>query len=267
MIAKDISCKSLMNQSKLADYCINCYVGCEHGCKYCYAESITRRFSKHKEQWGKFVDVKLNAPDILKREIANKKKGTVFISSLTDAYQPLEKKYELTRKVLEILLEHQFSVCIQTKSSLILRDLDLIKKFKNREVGFTITSLNEKVRETFEPFSSPANEKLEALKILKENGIKTYAFFGPILPFLSDENLEEYIRKISEAKVDFMYIDKLNLKSGVWENLKNVLEKDYPELLPKWNEAIFSENDYFKNLKQKITKLCEKNNIKYNFCY
>lgn len=267
MIIKEINCKSLLNPSKLADYCINPYVGCGHSCAYCYADSITRRFSNHTEPWGEFVDVKINAPDILKKEIQNKKKGTVFISSLTDAYQPLEKKYQLTRKCLEILLEHQFSIVIQTKSSLVLRDLDLIKQFKNREVGFTITTLDEEVRKNFESGSSAVQEKLDAIKTLKENGINVYVFFGPMLPYLSDNNLEKFIRTMVKLRVGHMWIDKINLKLGGWKNLKQILERSYSKLIPKWEEILFSKNDYYKNLKQTIIQLCEDNKLKYNFCY
>lgn len=108
MITTEVRCKSLLNPSKLAVYCVNPYVGCQHACSYCYANPITRRFSRHPEAWGEFVDIKVNAPEVLRNEIPKKTKGQVFVSSLTDAYQPLEKKYELTRKLLEILLENSF---------------------------------------------------------------------------------------------------------------------------------------------------------------
>ena len=98
MLTNEIRCKSLLNSSQLAEYCINPYVGCQHACVYCYANPITNRFSKHSESWGKFVDVKINAPEVLKKEISSKKKGQVFISSLTDAYQSIEKKYETDEK-------------------------------------------------------------------------------------------------------------------------------------------------------------------------
>jgi DNA repair photolyase len=219
------------------------------------------------EPWGEFVDVKVNAPEVLRREILKRKKGKVFLSSLTDPYQPLEKKYQLTRKCLEILLRHQFSIIIQTKSALVTRDLDLLKKFKDCEVGFTVTTLDENVRKNFEPNSSPVQEKLEAIKALKENGIKVYVFFGPVLPYLSDRNLEEYFDVMMKLKVDGVWVDKLNLKPGVWESVSKVLEKDYPELLEKWREILFSRSDYWKKLKEKIEKISEEKNVKTVFCY
>ncbi|MGC8812197.1 MAG: SPL family radical SAM protein [Candidatus Aenigmatarchaeota archaeon] len=268
MEVREIRCKSLLNKSKLSDYCINCYVGCQHSCTYCYAEYYTKKYTKHKEGWGSFVDAKINAPEVLRKEILKKKKGSVFLSSLTDPYQPLEKKYELTRKCLEILLRNNFSVWVQTKSSLILRDLDIMKKFKERcEVCFTITSLNENFRKVFEPNSSSVEEKLDAIKILKENGIKVSVFFGPVLPFISDENLEEYFEVVKELGVDEVWVDKLNLKPGIWERIEKVLDERYPELKEKWRKIFFERNDYYKKLKEKIRETANKKNLKIIFCY
>jgi len=264
---KEVECKSVLNKSALADYCINPYVGCQHACRYCYAESYTRRFSKHTEVWGEFVDVKINAPAVLTREVRKKPKGTVYLSSLTDAYQPLERKYELTRKLLEILLTHQFPISIQTKSALVLRDLDLIRKFHEREVGFTITTLNDNFRKSFEPASSSAEEKLRAIKELKENGVKTFAFFGPVLPYLSDRSLEQYFQQIASAGVDYIYVDRLNLKPGLWKSLERFLLNDYPQLREKWKDILLSENDFYAKLKEQIGSLCKKLKLECRFCF
>jgi len=267
MIVKEVECKSLLNKSALADYCINPYVGCQHACKYCYAESYTRRFSNHTEAWGDFVDVKINAPAVLAREVKKKPKGTVYISSLTDAYQPLERKYELTRKLLEILLKHQFPISIQTKSNLVLRDLDLIRRFHERQVGFTITTLNDDVREVFEPASSSTEEKLSAIKELKENGVGTYVFFGPVLPYLSNQNLEQYFYRIADAGVDYILVDKLNLKPGLWVNLERFLQQDFPELHEKWKDIMFCKSDYYEKLTAQIGSICRKLELECKFCF
>jgi len=264
---KEVECKSVLNKSALADYCINPYIGCQHACRYCYAESYTRRFSRHVEAWGDFVDVKINAPAVLAREVKKKPKGTVFISSLTDAYQPLERKYGLTRRLLEILLQNQFPISIQTKSALVLRDLDLIKKFHEREVGFTITTLNDDVRKSFEPVSSSVEEKLRAVKELKQNGVKTYVFFGPILPYLSDQNLEQYFHQIVGAGADYVYVDRLNLKPGLWVNLEKFLQKDFPHLHEKWRDILLGKSDYYESLKRQINGLCVELKLECKFCF
>jgi DNA repair photolyase len=115
MIVKEIKAKSILSKSRVYDYALNAYVGCQHRCLYCYAKFM-KRFTGHREAWGAFVDVKVNAPELLAREVKKKRKGRVWISGVCDAYQPLEKKYLLTRRCLEILVEQGWPVTIQTKS-------------------------------------------------------------------------------------------------------------------------------------------------------
>jgi len=267
VLVREVECRSVLNTSRLADYCINPYIGCQHGCKYCYAESYTRRFTKHNEPWGTFIDVKINAPTILTHEIKKRPRGEVYISSLTDPYQPPERKYELTRKLLQILLRHQFPITIQTKSALVLRDLDLIKKFHARQIGFTITSLDDNIRKTFEPTSSTVEQKLQALNELHANNIKTYAFFGPILPYLSDQNLEQTLHTIADTGIECIVVDKLNLKPGLWPTLNTFIDKEQPDLHSKWEDIFLKKNTYYTDLKQKIDTTCRKLNLECRFCY
>jgi len=128
LIIREIKVKSILTRSGIPGYyyCINPYVGCAHGCKYCYA-TFMKRYTGHTETWGNFVDVKTNAPEVLQRQLKRAIRGKVIISSVTDAYQPIEAKYKLTRQCLEVLLQHQFPTDILTKSPLVLRDMDLIK--------------------------------------------------------------------------------------------------------------------------------------------
>ena len=267
MLVNEISCKSLLNRSRLADYCINPYIGCGHGCKYCYAESYTRRFTKHNEPWGQFIDVKINAATILEKEVKKRRKGEVFLSSLTDAYQPIEKKYEITRKILKILLGFQFPISIQTKSSLVLRDLDLLKEFENCDVGLTITSLDENVRKIFEPHSSSTSDRLDTIKKLKEKGITTYVFFGPILPLLSDRNLEEYFQTLLDLEVDYVYVDKLNLKPGLLKVLDEIIRAKYPQLVSRWDTVLSSKNDYYAQVRSTIKAICVDKRLECETCF
>ena len=157
MIVKEINAKTILSKSKVLNYTINPYVGCEHGCTYCYARFM-KRFTGHMERWGEFVDVKINAPSLLQREIKRKGAGRVWISGICDPYQPLEKKYELTRGCLEILLLHHWPITIQTKSPLLLRDIELFEKFNDAEVTMTIATADENIRRIFEP-KAPSSEK------------------------------------------------------------------------------------------------------------
>ncbi|MGC9132559.1 MAG: SPL family radical SAM protein [Candidatus Micrarchaeia archaeon] len=259
MEIKEIFVKSVMSRSKILDYCINPYIGCEHSCTYCYASYYTKIFRNKKEKWGSYVEVKINAPFLLSKEIKNKK-GSVYLSSLTDPYQPIESKYMLTRKILEILKKENLEVVIQTKSPLVLRDIDLLKNM-NATVGFTIISTNEKVRKAFEPKAPSIESRIEALKKLKENGIKTFAFFGPLLPELSD--VEELVKKLSF--VDEMFFDKLNLKPGIWESIEETLKLHFPQLIEKWEKIFFGKDDYYEKLKMKIESIAKDKNKIINF--
>ena len=122
MIVKEIEAKSILTKSQIYEYTLNAYVGCQHDCLYCYAKFM-KRFTGHREPWGAFVDVKINAPEVLAREAKKKKKGRVWISGVCDAYQYLEKKYSLTGRCLEILVDNGWPITIQTKSPLVLRDM------------------------------------------------------------------------------------------------------------------------------------------------
>jgi DNA repair photolyase len=184
---KEVKAKSVLNKSKIFDYCVNPYTGCQIGCRYCYARLFMRRYSGHKEPWGEFVDAKINAPEVLK-----------------------EEKYELTRRCLKELAKKQFPVNIQTKSKLALRDLDLFQKFEEIEVGFTITTDNEPVARQFEPQATPVKNRLKALEKIHASGIRTYAFIGPILP----GNPEKLAQDL-EGKVEYVYIDRMNYLNSI----------------------------------------------------
>jgi len=209
MIVKEIYAKSILSKSRVFDYTVNPFVGCEHGCTYCYARFM-RRFAGHKEAWGEFVDVKANAISLLKNEIKNKKVGRVWISGVCDPYQPLEKKYELTKGCLEILLKHGWPVTIQTKSPLVLRDMESLRKFNEIEVGLTITTADENIRKIFEPNSPPIKERIETLEKLHSVGITTFAMIAPTLP-----KAEGLVVQLS-GKVDYVIIDKMNYHYADW---------------------------------------------------
>jgi len=210
VIVREIQAKSILNKSKVFDYCLNPYTGCQINCAYCYARLFMRRYSGHKEPWGEFVDVKINAPELLRKQLERAKKGIVWISSVCDPYQPLEAKYELTRRCLRELADKPFPVNIQTKSKLALRDLDLFQEFEEIEVGSTITTDNEKVAQLFEPRASSVIDRIQMLETIRKTGIKTFAFIGPLLP----GNPEKLIERLY-GKIDKVYIDKMNYLSTI----------------------------------------------------
>lgn len=209
MIIKEIQSKTILSASKIYPYVINPYTGCQHNCSYCYAHFM-KRFTGHREPWGEFVDIKVNAPDLLKREITRKKAGRVWVSGVCDPYQPLEGKYKLTRQCLEILVEHGWPVTVQTRSPLVLRDLDVLAKGKGFEVGLSVTTADDGIRKLFEPNAPPIQARIKALDDLHRAGIKTYAMIAPILP--GAESLPELLA----GKIEYLRLDRMNYHYGDW---------------------------------------------------
>ncbi len=236
MNIKEIHSKSILSSSQVYDYVINPYVGCQHGCSYCYA-TFMKRFTRHKEPWGDFVDVKINAPELLRKEITKKKQGTVWVSGVTDPYQPLEKKYELTTECMEILVQHDWPVIVQTRSPLVLRDVDILKQSKKIEVGLSITTANEEIRKAFEPHAPSIKTRLKAIESLHRNGIKTYAMIAPILPEA------ERLVAMLEGKVDYIIIDRMNYRHS------NTVYRDHG-----WQEN--NTDEYFDQVKRKMLDDC-----------
>jgi DNA repair photolyase len=169
-----------------------------------------RRFTGHKEPWGEFVDVKINALALLKHQIAKRPPGRVWVSGVCDPYQPLESKYELTRKCLEILVEYGWPITVQTKSPLVLRDIDLLRRSDKIEVGLSVTSADDEIRTLFEPGAPSIRERIAALEELHLAGVRTYAMIAPMLPG-TDELADQLT-----GKVDYVLIDRMNYHYGDW---------------------------------------------------
>jgi DNA repair photolyase len=237
-----VECKSVLNKSGLADYAVNCYTGCAHGCVYCYAR-FASRFTHPRESWGSFVDIKANAPQVLAREAKRKPVGRVMLSSVCDAWQPAEKECLLTRQCLEILLRYRYEISVLTKNALAGRDLDLLAS-GNVDFGVTVTTLDPQLARVIEPGASPPAERLNLLQAAKTKGMRTYAFIGPLLPVLSDseENITSLLNAIKDVGVDYFYVDKLNLRYGVWPALLKLLREHYPALVNDYRKIFFEDN-------------------------
>jgi DNA repair photolyase len=209
-VVREIEAKSILNTSKIHDYCVNPYTGCEVGCVYCYAALFMRRYSGHSEPWGEFVDVKVNAPALLAKQIVKAKRGTIWFASVCDPYQPLEERYALTRRSLEVLVGRDFPVEIQTKSARVRRDLDVIRRLSDVEVGFTIATDDGTIAGMFEPKASPVGERVEVLREFKAAGVSTFAFAGPLLP-----GNPERLATLLAGAVDRVLIDRMNYVPAV----------------------------------------------------
>lgn len=247
MIIKEIHSKSILSVSRIHDYVINPYVGCQHGCRYCYARFI-KKFSRHPEPWGEFVDVKMNAAELLSTEIKKKKRGNVWVSGLCDPYQPLESTYQLTRKCLEILADHDWHAIIQTRSSMVLRDLDVLKKMSHVEVGLSITTADDSIRKLFEPDAPPIKERLNTLNELHHSGLRTFAMIAPILPGA------ELLAYDLEGKVDYVLLDRMNYHYADW-------------IYKKYGLAEKSTDEFFHATGREIEYMCRKSGIDCSIVY
>jgi len=213
---------------------------------------MSRYVGKDIKDWGEFVYVKENAPELLKKDLDRlgasrspeyglKNKGrdkSIFISSVTDPYQGLEVKYKLTRRCLEVLLNWGFEgeISILTKSDLVLRDIDLLKQFKNVEVGLTVTSTDDTISRYFEKYAPDVSKRFKALKKLNEEGIRTYAFVGPLLPhFVSEpDKLDALFEAIYKTGTKDLYVEHINLSAYIVGRLKAEMPNLNKDILAKF---------------------------------
>ena len=247
MLIKEIKVNDYLTKSNLpaSDYVINPYIGCTHGCKYCYA-SFMKRFTGHKEDWGDFVDIKLCDKKINLNKISKK---SVFLSSVTDCYNQLEEKYKLTRHILEQLVNSDCYLSISTKSKLILRDIDILKQIKNLSVSISINTLDEKFRCDMDNASTIA-ERLDTLKKLHDNGIRTVLFMSPIFPYITE--WKEIIEK-SKNYVDEYWFENLNLRGQYKTYIMSYIKNSYPDFYDGYIDIYMKNNkEYWINLASKI---------------
>jgi DNA repair photolyase len=254
------SCKTALSKTGVSsyDYTVNPYTGCQNGCVYCYA-NFMRRFSGHlQDPWGTFVDVKVNLLDVLGKELPRRPGGSIWLSSVCDPYQPLERKYELSRGVIDLVSrDSRFSLSVLTKSSLVLRDLDLLERMKDRvDVGFTITTFNSEAQSIFEPYASSVNDRVKALGKLNEAGIDTWAFIAPILPHATESDLETGLQRLAESGVKRLMTDRYNARGMIMRQTIEAYERWKPDIdVAKVRGLLWHGDKYYRDLDRTIARL------------
>ena len=263
MIVKELNIKDYLTKSNLpdSDYVINPYIGCTHGCKYCYA-SFMKRFTGHKENWGEFIDIKRCDKLIDLKKIAGK---NVFLSSVTDCYNQYERDYCITRNILKQLVNSDCNLSISTKSKLILRDIDLLKQMKNLIVCISINTLDEKFRCDMDN-ASTIKERMDTLKELHNNGIYTVLFMSPIFPYITEW------KKIIDSTKDYTseyWFENLNLRGSYKKDIFSYIKNNYSNLYSEYIDIYVNKNNnYWEKLAKEINTYCDQNNIKYtNYFY
>jgi DNA repair photolyase len=239
VVVRETHCRNLLNRSGIDDYSFNCYTGCTHACRYCYARFM-QRFHPHAEEWGRFIDIKVNAVESLARQLRRLPPGDVFTCSACDGWQPIEKQYRLTRECCRMLLDAGFRLNILTKGRLVLRDLDILAG-RNVRLGVTITTPDERWAKTWEPEASSVADRVEILRQAKAHGLRTTVMFGPLLPEISDtdEALAALFALAAAARVNRIWTDALNPRPRVWPSVQDVLRQHQPELIEHYRRVLF----------------------------
>ena len=249
---KEIQAKSILRKHKKVDswflskYGMNLYRGCTHNCAYCDGRAEGYYVSG---EFGRDIEVKINAIEILKKELSPVRKRTPFEKGFAmvgggvcDGYQPIEAKYELSRKTLEIVRDHNFPVHLLTKSTLIKRDVDIISQINKQNraiVSFSFSSCSDAISKVFEPGIRPPSERLETIRFFKDHGIASGVFLMPVIPYVTDlaEVLEESVAKIKEAGADFIIFSGMTLKPGRQQDyFYNVLDSYDPQLKQQYEQ-------------------------------
>ncbi len=244
-----VTCKSALSATRLPglDYSLNPYRGCLHNCAYCYAPCILRI---PRGEWGTRIEAKENIATVLAKELIRKTPGVVGLSTVTDPYQPIENELRLTRQCLERFLNSEFPVHVQTKSSLVSRDRDLLSKLGKAQVMMTITTLHDEERKMLEPGASPIQDRITTLKTLADHGISTSVFLGPLYPTTTPEDVTRLFDCFRIIDVREVWVDKLNNKPGIEEEISARLTTT-PDLLPSFQKAL-SSSAYFMPLRRHI---------------
>ena len=257
-IIREIETKNVIAKTDIpvCDYAVNPYVGCTHGCKYCYA-CFMKRFTNHAEPWGEFLDVKYWEPIKNPAKYAGKE---LFFGSVTDPYNPQEETYRCTRTLLEELKDSGAKITIQTKSDLVLRDIGLIKKFPDARVGFSINTLYEGFRADMDNAAS-IERRLAAMKKLYDEGVRTTCFISPIFPGITD--VTAIIGRVKE-QCNLIWLENLNLRGSYKPVIMAYIKEKYPSLLPLYDEIYtYGSREYWTALNGELAAYCAETGLPY----
>lgn len=257
-IIKEIKVKNVITKSALpgGGFSVNPYVGCTHGCRYCYA-SFMKRFTNHNEPWGKFLDVKYWPTITNPQKYSN---APIIIGSVTDGYNPQEEKYQRTRQFLKEMLHSDAKITICTKSDLVLRDLDILTKMKNISISFSINTLDDDFRSDMDNAVS-IERRLQAMQKIYEMGIRTVCFISPIFPGITDIiAIVERVKNIC----DFVWLENLNLRGAFNPPILHYIQEKYPHLMNLYDDIYnHKDNTYWFELDKEISHYALENQLQY----
>lgn len=256
-----VSARSALSKSNLPglDYSLNPYRNCSHGCVFCYAPNILHL---DRSKWGSWVEVRQNLPNLLARELKKKTPGIIGLSTVTDPYQPAEKSFRVSRFCLETIkrADESWSVALQTRSELILDDLELLSSFGSRlEVLVSIGCFDEQLVKSLEPGAPSVARRLEVIQSLVDENISVGVFFGPVIPSVKLEDVKQIVNRFADLGVSHIFVDSLHLKPGVKEAVKSALSSDDPTC--SFVLSHLSDKTYFEQFRKRFVKAASKKGL------
>jgi len=261
---KEVRISRILNPTSidLGEYVINPFMGCEYSCLYCYVRS-NRVISKRHGQWGEYVDIRINAPDLLEKELLLKKPGCVLLGSTTDCFQPIENKYKITRRILEILNKHKVCYNILTRSPHIAEYSDSLKRGFCKNIYFTINNIPQELKYKLEPKSPGFEARFKAINKMLDENINVIPYFSPILPWLSDiKDIFAYFPKSNSVEFEGLNMRLVNMNT-ILSEIKSL----YPSLNSKYEKLLNDRefyDSYWAGVKKDIIKEAIKAKKNYN---
>lgn len=243
MEIREVAAQRILNPTSidLGDYVINPYKGCAFSCLYCYAQ-FNKVAMRDSRKWGSYIDIRLNSPLLLERELLKKKPKKVLLGSTTECFQPCEKKYALTKKILALLNKYNIKFSILTRAPLITESINELQKGNCNTVYFTVNNFSSELKKLLEPASPNFEDRYTAVKKLKKANINVIPYFSPILPFVSD--LEHIFLKFRNFdRIDF---EGLNFNLGNINKAIDAISKTNPKLTEKY-KRLLSDNSFYNN--------------------
>ena len=268
VVYREVEAKSALNAVKGMpfDWSLNPYVGCPHACRYCFARAYNARYRDRDvgDAFDKNVEIKSNFVERLRVDLGRNPQGSVAIGTATDPYQPIEGKYQLTRRCLEALVDHPMPTSIVTKGPLVVRDIDVLQKLDEKTevtVYFSVPCVDEEIVRKTEPGTAPPRQRLRALRMLREAGLDAAVLCMPVLPGISDseESLDAAARAASEAGATAFRHRPLKIDAEIQQYYYDFLATEFPVMVPRYaalyRGSAYPTKDYERELEERIRRV------------
>jgi DNA repair photolyase len=248
------------------EWSLNPFLGCAHACSYCFSRAYHARYRERNvgSDFDSNVEVRVNIADVLRRELRRHREGSLAIGTATDPYQPIEGKYQLTRRCLEALVDHPMPTSIVTKGPLVVRDIDVLKKLDEKTdptVYFSVPCVDEDVVRRTDPGTAPPRQRLRALRMLREAGIDAAVLCMPVLPGISDseDSLDAAARAASEAGATAFRHRPLKIDVEIQQYYRDFLATEFPALVPRYaalyQGGVHPTKDYERELEERVRRV------------